>query len=107
MRDEAVLKTLTSGSRNQYGEWVSGSTSARTIPCTTYPATHGDERVLSESGIRTDGMRIFMTPETVTVPQGTTDDTTIVWDSLNWLVVKVENWITHRKVYTVLEESGD
>ena len=81
------------GARNDFGEWERGQSVEVEAACVSHPDT-GQQRVLDDSGSRTEGRRFWWFPESVDVRlagDGHTTDT-IRHDGLLYRVVQVDRY---------------
>ena len=79
------------GARNDFGEWEPGQPQEVEAACVSHPDT-GQQRVLDDSGSRTDGRRFWWFPESVDVRLAGDGHTTdqIRHDGLLYRVVEIQ-----------------
>ena len=92
LRQRAVV-IRTAGQFNEFGEWEPGTPVEVEIGCVSQPDTR-QQRVLDDSGSRTEGRRFWWFPESVDVRlagDGHTTDT-IRYHGLLYRVVQVDRY---------------
>ena len=92
LRERATI-VRNPGARNDFGEWERGQPQEVEAACVSQPDT-GQQRVLDDSGSRTEGRRFWWFPESVDVRlagDGHTTDT-IRHDGALYRVVQIEKW---------------
>ena len=82
------------GQRNAFGEWEPGTPVEVEVGCVSQPDT-GQQRVLDDSGSRTEGRRFWWFPESVDMRlagDGHTTDTIRHGDGEVYRVVEIQRW---------------
>ena len=92
LRERATI-VRNPGARNDFGEWEPGQPQEVEAACVSHPDT-GQQRVLDDSGSRTEGRRFWWFPESVDVRlagDGHTTDT-IRHDGLLYRVIEIQRF---------------
>lgn len=108
--EEAVLVRESGGTRNAYGEWVSGPTTETAIRIATYPeglGTSDDQslhQLLEAGGIRIDDVRRFYTQADVSPGDDDRGGDILRWQGHTYEVMQVVDYSTYREIRAVQQD---
>ncbi len=89
--ESATLIHETAGMRNEYGEWVPGTTTQTTIPVITEPLT-GEERLILPEALRETENRVFYVKDAVEVVDDDNTGDVIEHNGRRYRAYNVEVW---------------
>lgn len=92
-----------SGSRNEYGEFVAGATTTTEMHAVTTPLGGEERDVLPESA-RLSDVRLFWLTESVEPLRALTEGDRIIWEGTTYTALRAERWPGHWRVMGVRGE---
>ena len=104
LTESAVLVRQQRGIRNDYGEWVPGSTVETPLRLATAPL-NGDERAALPEGLRERDVRKFWTTAAASaIVAGDSEGDLVRYDSIEYRAIQVEDWGGFREILAVRPE---
>ena len=106
LTEAAVLLIQQPGSRNEYGEWMPGSTTDVPVRLVTAPL-NGDERAALPEGLRERDVRKFWTAaDASAIVAGESEGDIVRHDSIEYRAIQVEDWGGFREILAVRPEGA-
>ena len=103
--ETAILRRQLPGARDEYGDWIAGSTTETTLYLVTVPVT-GEERVELPEGLREREVRKFWTQaDASAIVAGESGGDLIEHYGIEYRAIMVEDWGGFRQIIAVRPEA--